>query len=455
MPVTEEAVEAVSTATSQDPSPTILERPQHSLSRKKVADSALKVLYRLHRSGYLACLVGGGVRDILLGRQPKDFDVVTNARPQEIRRLFRNSRIIGRRFRLVHVMFQGEVVEVATFRASPEAPEGPDDWEEAAEAAAEDEAQSEVDAVPTPRDDDANTVGTPHEDAQRRDFTVNGLFYNIADFTVIDYVGGLADLEARLIRTIGEPEQRFVEDPVRMMRALEYSTRLGFQLDPAAAAAISRCAGILREASAARLTYELLETLRSESAAGICAAWDRAGLFGSAFGVLGRPTPATLAVLGVVDGEVAAGRHHHDASLLGGFYLEQAVALLRELSGDGQRLPRGELLDRLRELLEPAATEMHLPNHTMHLMHQGLFTLSKLNRAPERGRQVLKLARQAYFPVAWDLARFAVEVGLLERPPVAAWAKALHRVEQGAAPEELDTPQRRTRRRRPRRRKRS
>lgn len=450
-------MEAVSTATTQDSLPRILERPEHSLSRKKLAEAALKVLYRLHRSGYLAYLVGGGVRDILLGRQPKDFDVVTNARPQEIRRLFRNSRIIGRRFRLVHVLFQGEVVEVATFRASPEAPEGPDDWEEAAEAAAEDEAESEVASVPAPRDDDANTYGTPHEDALRRDFTVNGLFYNIADFTVLDYVGGIADLDAQLIRTIGEPEQRFIEDPVRMMRALEYSTRLGFALEPATAAAIGRHASLIAEASDARLTYELLETLRSQSAAGICAAWSLAGLFESAFPVLGQLPPTTVAILGVIDAEVAAGRRHLDASLLGGFFLARAVELLRALTSDGQRLHRGELLDGLRELLAPAATEMHLPNQTMHLMHQGLFTLSKLVRAPDRGRQVLKLSRQAYFSVAWDLARFAVEVGMLEREPYAVWSKALAKVEQGVPPEELDAaaPPRPTRRRRSRRRRRS
>ncbi len=219
--------------------PRIVQRPDHTISRSAMSSAAIKVLYRLHRSGYTAYLVGGGVRDLLLGMTPKDFDVATNARPQEIRRLFRNSRIIGRRFRLVHILFRGEIVEVATFRASPEPPEGPDDWEEAEAEAAE--ADAEPDRTPVPTTIDHAVYGTPAEDALRRDFTVNGMFYDIADFTVIDYVGGLDDLDAKLIRTIGEPETRFREDPVRMLRALEYSARLGFTVERATEAAIVEC----------------------------------------------------------------------------------------------------------------------------------------------------------------------------------------------------------------------
>jgi poly(A) polymerase len=193
--------------------PRILTRPEHKLSRKDLSPEAIKVLYRLHRSGYAGYLVGGSVRDLLLGRRPKDFDVATNARPQEIRRLFRNSRIIGRRFRLVHVFFKGEIVrlvhvffkgeivEVATFRASPEPPETPDDWDEAEEEAAEEEA---VVDPPRPRVE-KDVYGTPAEDARRRDFTINALFYNIADFSIIDHVGGIEDLERGVIRTIGDP----------------------------------------------------------------------------------------------------------------------------------------------------------------------------------------------------------------------------------------------------------
>ncbi len=216
------------TPTTEYLSPKVLARPEHQLSRGNLSAEALKVLYRLHRSGYAAYLVGGSVRDLLLGNRPKDFDVATNARPQEIRRLFRNSRIIGRRFRLVHVFFRAGIVEVATFRASPEPPESPNDWEEGAAEEAEENTTTDR---PQPATDDV-VFGTPAEDARRRDFTVNALFYNIADFSIIDHVGGIEDLERGVIRTIGDPDQRFIEDPVRMMRALEYSVRLGFEIDP-------------------------------------------------------------------------------------------------------------------------------------------------------------------------------------------------------------------------------
>ncbi len=187
---------------------------------------------------------------------------------------FRNSRVIGRRFRLVHVYFRAGIVEVATFRASPEPPESPNDWEE---AAAEEEEESTTTDRPQPATEDV-VYGTPAEDARRRDFTVNALFYNIADFSIIDHVGGIDDLERGLIRTIGDPDQRFIEDPVRMMRALEYSVRLGFEIDPRTSEAIIAQRDLISDASAPRLTYELLESLRSGHAAGIHEAWRRSGV---------------------------------------------------------------------------------------------------------------------------------------------------------------------------------
>ena len=297
--------------------PRVLARPDHIVSRDGMSAAVIKVLYRLHRSGYTAYLVGGAVRDLLLGGHPKDFDVATNARPQEIRRLFRNSRIIGRRFRLVHILFRGETIEVATFRASPEAPEGPDDWDEA--VAEEAEADAEPDRTPAPTQVDRAVYGTPAEDAQRRDFTVNGLFYSIADYSVIDYVGGLEDLEARRIRTIGEPVRRFQEDPVRMMRALEYGARLDFEIEGATEEAITECRDEISEASPARLSYELFETLRSGHAAKIYGAWRRVGLFERAFpGIAGRAEEDDR-VLEVVDGAVREGAELPDATLIGAF----------------------------------------------------------------------------------------------------------------------------------------
>ncbi|MDX1584955.1 MAG: hypothetical protein R3338_15260, partial [Thermoanaerobaculia bacterium] len=186
-----------------------LAREDHPISRRNIPENVLKVLYRLHRNGYKAYLCGGSVRDLLLGRQPKDFDVVTDARPPQIRRLFRNSRIIGRRFRLAHILFQDLVVEVSTFRREPGTQSGDEDL--------------------LVRDD--NVFGNPVQDARRRDFTVNGLFYDIGSFEVIDYVGGIADLNSRLIHVIGDPDVRFREDPVRMMRALEFAARLDFEIE--------------------------------------------------------------------------------------------------------------------------------------------------------------------------------------------------------------------------------
>lgn len=232
---------------SQPPEPRILARSEHTLSRKTVHRNALKVLYRLHSSKQLAYLVGGAVRDLLLDRQPKDYDVATDARPQEIRRLFRNSRIIGRRFRLVHVYFREGIIEVSTFRRNPEAEDN----------------DSDDDLLIT----DDNVFGTPREDAFRRDFTINALFYDIANFTVVDYVGGVRDLEDGIIRVIGDPDVRFREDPVRMMRACEIAGRLSFTLDGETQEGIERHASEIDKAAPARLTEEVNQLLRCGASA--------------------------------------------------------------------------------------------------------------------------------------------------------------------------------------------
>jgi len=452
----DKAIDSVEVSTTEILEPKVLSRPEHRLSRRDLSPEAIKVLYRLHRSGYHAFLVGGSVRDLLLGRRPKDFDVATNARPQEIRRLFRNSRIIGRRFRLVHVFFRGEIVEVATFRASPEPPESPDDWEEAVEEAAEEAAEEEAADTPSPRQEE-DVYGTPSEDAWRRDFTVNALFYNIADFSIIDHVGGIDDLEARVIRTIGDPDRRFEEDPVRMMRALEYAARLDFEVEGRTTDAISRQHGLIAEASAPRLTYELLESLRSGVAAGIFKAWGKAGLVEDAFPDLPNERERTLRVLGTVDSGIASGRRYSDPSLLGGLYLPSFFELVDTCTEDNGRVNNGELLAGLRDLMAPAGASMHLSNQTLHLMQQGLFTLTKMRKAPERGRQVVKLARQEYFPVAWDLHGFASALGLVSNEAHRGWLKALGRMEREDQPvKPTDGAERQPRgpRRRPRRRRR-
>ena len=218
--------------------PRILPRPEHNLSRKGIDEDALKVLYRLKNHGFKAYLVGGGVRDLLLERKPKDFDIATDAHPQQVKKLFRNCFVVGRRFRLCHVRFGRKVVEVSTFRRQAPAEEG--------------------DTL-IRRD---NTFGTPEEDAFRRDFTVNALFYDIATFSVIDYVSGLEDLTNRLIRTIGDPEVRFREDPVRMLRAVALAARLGFTIHRDTLEAIRFLRGEIVKSSPARILDEIYKILR-------------------------------------------------------------------------------------------------------------------------------------------------------------------------------------------------
>lgn len=245
--------------------PVILPRPEHTLSRRDIDDDALKVLHRLHGEGFVAYLVGGSVRDLLLGRQPKDFDIGTSAHPYQVKRLFRNCWIIGRRFRLAHIKYGTKTIEVATFRrqvpvgsVEPAEPLSPEQ-DEADEA----ESGETTDARPIERD---NEFGTPEEDAFRRDFTVNALFYDIGTRSIIDYTGGLDDLRGRVLRCIGDPDVRFVEDPVRMLRALVLAARLGFRVDGESLEAIERKAALIGHAAPARLLEEYYKILRSGSA---------------------------------------------------------------------------------------------------------------------------------------------------------------------------------------------
>jgi len=248
--------------------PTIVPRSQHTISRRNVDPDALKVLYRLHEHHYVAYLVGGSVRDLLLERRPKDFDIGTSAHPHQIKKMFRNCWIIGRRFRLAHVKFGPKTIEVATFRrhipASELTPEA-----EAAELGPADAAPPTVDdGAPKRRAEDHriqrdNTYGTPEEDAFRRDFTVNALFYDIGTFSIIDYVGGLKDLDARLIRCIGDPEVRFLEDPVRMLRAVVLAARLQFRIDEPVLEAIAAHRHEISHSAPARLVEEYYKILRS------------------------------------------------------------------------------------------------------------------------------------------------------------------------------------------------
>jgi poly(A) polymerase len=238
--------------------PRIIPREGHTLSRKDVDPDALKVLYRLRQGDHVAYLVGGSVRDLLLGRRPKDFDIGTSAHPSQVKKLFRNCWIIGRRFRLAHVKFGMKVIEVATFRRQV--------------AAGEEVVQDGVPA-PDPSTPEGehlvhhdNTFGTPEEDALRRDFTINALFYDIATFSVIDYTGGLEDLRAGVVRSIGEPGVRLVEDPVRMLRAVAIAARLDFTIEPVLLQAIRAHRHEIAKSSPPRMLEEYYKILRAGSA---------------------------------------------------------------------------------------------------------------------------------------------------------------------------------------------
>jgi poly(A) polymerase len=249
--------------------PVVLAREAHSISRKHIDPDALKVLYRLHHSHYVAYLVGGSVRDLLLGRTPKDFDIGTSAHPYQVKKLFRNCWIIGRRFRLAHVRFGNKTIEVATFRRQVSGDEAdlPEIPSEPTTTAAD--APSDRGAVDLDEQDRLvhrdNTFGTPEEDAFRRDFTINALFYDIGTFSIIDYTGGLADLRDGLIRCIGTPRERFQEDPVRMLRAVAMAARLDFRIDPPIDEAIASTRDEIARSAPARLIEELYKLLRSGS----------------------------------------------------------------------------------------------------------------------------------------------------------------------------------------------
>ncbi|MCP4656386.1 MAG: polynucleotide adenylyltransferase PcnB [bacterium] len=341
--------------------PRILERSKHPVSRRQISTDAVKVLYRLHRSGYKAYLVGGGVRDLMLGRRPKDFDVSTDARPNELRRLFRNGRIIGRRFRLAHIIFRDGVIEVATFRRAPDP---------------NDQRGGPGDLLIT----SDNTFGTPREDAFRRDFTINALFYNIADYSVIDYVGGIDDLRNKLVRVIGDPGVRFREDPVRMLRACEFAGRLGFTIETATQEAIQEHRDELRKAAPPRVTEELLQLLRS-GRAGASVQWMLE------LGLLEVLLPEALAMIGAsrrgagefsnvlptLDALVAEKREVPDQVLLDTILLPQIMLRRFEReTATGLFMRPEEFHEMIDETLEPFLDRFAVPKLKKAAMAQAL-----------------------------------------------------------------------------------
>lgn len=403
--------------------PRIIPRAEHPISRGYIDPDALRVLYRLHRSSYKAYLVGGSVRDLMTGRTPKDFDIGTDAKPQEIRRLFRNSRVIGRRFRLAHILFEGgKIVEVSTFRRRPEV---------AAPDAPEGEPRPTGDEDLLIRSD--NTFGTPEEDAVRRDFTINGLFYDIATFAVLDYVGGVDDLEKRVIRTIGEPGVRFREDPVRMMRACEFAARLGFTMTDDVRDAITEVRSELRKSAAPRVTEELLDPLRRGWGEGTYRLWSETGLLAVILDELDREVqggaphaPLFWKMLKETDRRKAAGEALPDAALLGVLLLPIVFAAIRG-AGEGRRIDASKILLVLEDVVNPLAARLSLPNFTVHLLKQGLYTLGRLAETRPGDPAARRLVTKAYFPTAATLLSIYAACAGRYGEAAAAWTDVVTR----------------------------
>ncbi len=397
--------------------PRILPRAEHSISRKDISKEALKVLYRLAGAGHRAYLVGGSVRDLLLGRVPKDFDIATDARPNEVRRLFRNARVIGRRFRLAHVIFQGQVIEVSTFRREP------------------DPAEQRSDAPDDLLITSDNAFGTPQQDAFRRDFTVNALFYDISDFSVIDFVGGAADLARRTIRTIGDPRVRFREDPVRMMRACELAGRLGFGLDPATQAAIQELAREMERAAAARLAEELVELLRCGSAGAALQLMLELGLLE----VLLPEAYAMIAagerglgdfgqILPTLDRKMAAGREVSDGGLLAALLLPSVLLRRYDVEAVGQRaLRRSELARLVEEAAEPFFRRYALSKDRTRLTTEALSGFLRLCESPRSAAERVRVATRRFFPDALWLFELLAEATGEGFEELAQWQAAARR----------------------------
>jgi poly(A) polymerase len=410
----------------------VIDRSDHPISRRRIPENVLKVLYRLHRSGYRAYLCGGSVRDLLMAGTPKDFDIATDAHPTEIRRLFRNSRIIGRRFRLVHIIFQDMLVEVATFRREPERNE---DAEELLIT-------------------DDNTFGSPLQDARRRDFTINALFYNIADFSVIDYVGGLEDLEAKRVRVIGDPDVRFREDPVRMMRAIEFASRLGFAIEPATYDALLRHRNEILKASAPRVSEEILDLLRRGWSRGAVRLLVESGLLEPLLpevykAIAGDRAPYFWKMLEVLDRTVQAGRKISDPVMLSVMFLPWILdELEREESHRETKMKIGEVILFIRDLIQPICTRMSLAAGTRHQIETALDTLWRLLEPPAERRAQFKFVYREPFNDALALLELYALSSGKHVDVFRQWQQFAQRVRRSAEAEAPRAPAKRRRRRR-------
>jgi poly(A) polymerase len=429
--------------TNKSKAPKILPRAAHNVSRDEFSKSALKVLYRLHKSGYQAFLVGGCVRDAMLGLHPKDFDVATNATPDEVRALFSNCRLIGRRFRLAHVRFGREIIEVATFRA-------------AANHADDDHAHDHEGRIV--RD---NVYGTIDEDVWRRDFTCNSLYYNIADFSIWDYTGGVQHIEERHIVLIGDPDKRLREDPVRMLRAVRFAAKLDFTIDETVARAIRQDRPLLANVPAARLFDEFLKLFQSGHAERTFDLLREYDLFGMLFPATDEELNKDDAFLSFVrealrntDRRVKSDKSVTPMFLIGVFLwnpTKKSAAALR----DREKMSESQSLSLAAyELSGQQQRRIAIPRRFTVPMREMLALQPRFVQT--RGKRAMKLLQHRRFRAAYDFMVLLSEVGQFDKDKAKFWTDVQSQsAEERDASFQINTPaksksRRRRRRRRPR-----
>lgn len=455
---------------------TIVPRAEHNVSRSLISPNAVKVLYKLKEQGFTAYLVGGGVRDLLLGREPKDFDIVTDATPSQLKKTFRNCRLIGRRFRLAHLHFHDEIIEVATFRTTVDAGAEQAPPEEVPEPTEAELLEQEREGRRGRRGDFGpkmlksedgmvlrdNVFGTPEEDAVRRDFTVNALFYNIADFSIIDHVGGMADLKDGLIRTIGDPLVRFTEDPVRMIRAIRFASMLGFNIEARTEAAIEDLCGTINKATPPRLYEEVQKLLLLGAGERTYQMMRHSGLFEPLFphfhAWLSRETECfpharVSKALEWVDEQIGQGIAVSAPLLLAlmfGEYLEEKVADYRDSGLSPQLATDAAVAGFAGEL----AATVAVPNRVLVAVRDILNLQQRFNKTP--GRNGRGVVNRPSFPDALQYLRFMEKLAPPKRSLAQWWerfaaqqseAEGPGKVEASEAPA-AEAPKKKRRRRR-------
>jgi poly(A) polymerase len=400
---------------SDEHAPLIIPRSEHSVSRKNISKSALKVLYRLKESGYQAFLVGGSVRDLLLNRRPKDFDVATDASPEEVSSLFRNSRLIGRRFRLVHVRYGREIIEVATFRRS-----GQDD----------NDAGREV-CETSGRILSDNAYGTIEDDAWRRDFTVNALYYNIADFSIWAFAGGMDDMQRRELRLIGEAQRRYREDPVRMLRAARFAAKLEFSVHDAAAVPIPGMARLIDDVPPARLFDEFLKMFQSGYAQASFRQLRTLGLFGHLFPVTeefltsqhaGRSLEMIERALANTDERVRNGKPITPMFLFAVFLWYPVERRMREIMAESADISAAQaLITAADEISQRQGQRIALPRRFSFPMREMLQLQPRFLK--KTGRRAMNLMEHRRFRAAYDLLLLRAEVGDVDVEIAEFWTR--------------------------------